>query len=137
MSGGLLDMIITRLKRELPGGRELLKRQVRILLGNRSECHYRGFSITLPAEHFLPLYRSIHRTYDRFLPHLVRYLESNTTVIDVGANCGDTLAGMYDANNQLKYLCIEPDDVFFDYLSENAERMRASKYGASITLHKA
>jgi FkbM family methyltransferase len=137
MSGGFLSMIGKRLKRELPGGLELLKRQTRILLGKTYEWHYRHFSIKLPAEHLLPLYRSMHRTYDRFLPHLVRYLEVDTSIIDVGANCGDTLAGMYDANHQLNYICIEPDDLFFDYLSTNAERMRASKPGASIVLHKA
>ena len=79
----------------------------------------------------------MYGTYDKFLPHLVRYLEPAATVIDVGANCGDTLAGMYDANDRLSYICVEPDDIFFRYLSENASRMRNSNPGALIRVYKA
>jgi FkbM family methyltransferase len=84
----------------------------------------------------LPFYQSMHGTYDRFLPHLVRYLEPNTTIIDVGANCGDTLAGMYDANDRLNYICVEPDEDFFGYLSENVLRIRNSNPGASIRVYQ-
>jgi FkbM family methyltransferase len=106
-------------------------------LGLKTRYRYRNFSIRLPADHLLPFYQSMYGTYDRFLPHLVRYLEPTATIIDVGANCGDTLAGMYDANDRLSYICVEPDEVFFRYLSENALRMRNSNSGASIRLYKA
>ena len=106
-------------------------------MGLKTEYRYRNFSIRLPANHLLPFYQSMYGTYDKFLPHLVRYLEPHATVIDVGANCGDTLAGMYDSNNQLSYICVEPDEVFFEYLSENAQRMRNSFPGSSIRLYRA
>jgi FkbM family methyltransferase len=106
-------------------------------LGLKTELRYRNFSIRLPSDHLLPFYQYAYGTYDRFLPHLVRYLEPNATVIDVGANCGDTLAGMYDANDRLSYICVEPDEVFFRYLSENALSMRNSNPNASIRLVKA
>jgi FkbM family methyltransferase len=40
-------------------------------------------------------------------------------VVDVGANCADTLAGMIDANPSLNFLCIEADDYFYQYLASN------------------
>ena len=44
---------------------------------------------------------------------------------------------MYDSNDQLNYVCIEPDQLFFKYLSENVARMRIMNPDASIVLHKA
>lgn len=40
-------------------------------------------------------------------------------MVDVGANCADTLAGMIDANPSLNFLCIEADDYFYEYLTSN------------------
>lgn len=88
------------------------------------EHTYNGFSILLPSNHMLPRYQLSYRNYDRFLPHLAKYLDDGSTVIDVGANCADTLAGMVEQNPTSKYICIEPDDVFMDYLTLNIERIR-------------
>ena len=73
---------------------------------------YSNFSIFLPANHMRPIYQEHHRKYDRFLPHLVKYIGDGESIIDVGANVGDTLAGMVEANQSSKYICIEPDDIF-------------------------
>jgi FkbM family methyltransferase len=132
-----MNMLFRRSKIAASAVLKILKQATRNLLGLKTEYRYRNFSIRLPARHLLPFYQSMHGTYDKFLPHLVRYLQPCATVIDVGANCGDTLASMYDANDRLSYICVEPDDVFFEYLSENAVRMRSSNPGASIRLYKA
>lgn len=132
-----LNMLRRRLKIARSAGLKFLKQGTRSLLGLKTEHRYRSFSIRLPADHLLPFYQDIHGTYDKFLPHLVQYLQPNATVIDVGANCGDTLAGMYDANERLSYICVEPDDIFFEYLSENTRRMRSANPSASIRLYKA
>ncbi len=137
MSRSSLNTRFRRLKIAASAGLKVLKQRTRSLLGLKTEYRYGNFSLRLPANHLLPFYQSMHGTYDKFLPHLVRYLEPNATVIDVGANCGDTLAGMYDSNNQLSYICVEPDEVFFEYLEENAHRMRSSNPGASIRLYNA
>ena len=55
-------------------------------------------------------------------------------VIDVGANCGDTLAAMISVNPSLRYVCIEPDDEFYGYLEKNVERIRTFVPNASIQL---
>jgi FkbM family methyltransferase len=79
----------------------------------------------LPAGHMLPLYQQQSVKYDRFLPHLVHFFgDERSTIIDVGANCGDTLAGMVERNAKPKYLCIEADDGMFEYLTSNIERIR-------------
>src|SRR5262245_56402881 len=89
------------------------------------EHDYDGFSIRLPAGHMLPEYRERWQLYDAFLPRLAAFLQPGSTVIDIGANCGDTLAGMAMRNSRLHYLCIEPDPRFFTYLTSNIARLRA------------
>ena len=46
---------------------------------------YKNFSIVLPANHMLPIYQRAYPKYDKFLPHLVQYLQPKDTVIDIGA----------------------------------------------------
>lgn len=94
---------------------------------------YADFSIILPADHMLPLYQRQHRQYDKFLPVLANHLDPGDIIIDVGANCGDTLAGMIKANQYLKFVCIEPDNIFFDYLNKNISRIKSCYYNTSIT----
>jgi FkbM family methyltransferase len=106
-------------------------------LGVRTEYRYRRYSILLPAEHLLPTYQKFHKRYDRFLPHLVKYVGSGVTVIDVGANCGDTVAAMYDGNSEVHYICIEPDDIFFRYLDQNVRRIKSVDNHASVSIFKA
>lgn len=87
---------------------------------------FRTFTIALPADHLLLHYQSKHPNYDRFLPHLAGHLDDLDLVIDVGANVGDTLAAMYDANPMLRYVCVEPDMDFYSLLSENIATIRAA-----------
>lgn len=93
---------------------------------------YKNFSIHLPMDHMLSATQNIHPLYDRFLPHLCKYLESNSTVVDIGANCGDTLAAMFDLNQTINFICIEPDDLFFNYLNHNVQRILEIVPTASI-----
>ena len=76
-------------------------RKVKALLHLDTEYRFADFSIVLPADHALPIYQKAHRLYDRFLPHLSKYIESGSTVIDVGANCGDTVAAMFAARSKI------------------------------------
>ncbi|CAM8624657.1 Methyltransferase FkbM [Burkholderiales bacterium] len=85
---------------------------------------YSGFDILLPADHQLPAHQLAHPKYDRFLPHLGKHLESSDLVVDIGANIGDTLAGMYEANPTLRFICVEADDYFFSGLENNIQRIK-------------
>lgn len=96
------------------------------------EYDFSRVSILMPRSHRLGEYKSRHRLYDRFLPHLAKYLPSGAAVVDVGANVGDTLAAMYCENPTLDFICIEPDDEFFSLLEANAKRIRDLDPAASI-----
>jgi FkbM family methyltransferase len=91
-------------------------------------------TIVLPAGHKLPEYQSAHPHYDRFLPQLARHVPAGTSIVDVGANVGDTVAAMAAAAPQAHYLCIEPDPTFFRYLENNVARIRAALPGIEISL---
>jgi hypothetical protein len=99
-------------------------RSVRILLKIKQKLYFDQFFIFLPSDHKLPIYMLAHPKYDRFLPHLVKYIDGNKTVIDVGANCADTLASLVDKNQSLLFFCIEPDPYFYDFMINNINLMK-------------
>lgn len=78
----------------------------------------------LPGGHALPKYQSQFPTYDAFLPILAQFLPEGSRVIDVGANVGDTIAGMASANRSLTFVAVEPDDQFAKYLIRNIAIMK-------------
>jgi FkbM family methyltransferase len=98
--------------------------------------YYENFFIRLPATHRLPIYQLIHPKYDRFLPHLVKYITGNKVVVDVGANCGDTLAGLVEKNQNLHFLCIEPDQYFYDLMQKNIELIKVKYPSVKIATVK-
>lgn len=77
-----------------------------------------NYEIFLPPQHALPRFQSEHRLYDKFLPVLAKHIPSDKTVIDIGANVGDTLFSMIQ-NLDSRYLCIEPSEEFYSYLEKN------------------
>lgn len=93
-------------------------------------------TILLPPDHLLSGYQKTYRQYDRFLPHLVKYLDKDSVVIDVGANVGDTVAAMVATNDELHYVCVEADDGFFDYLLRNTAVLVQDNNRVSIDCHK-
>jgi FkbM family methyltransferase len=97
---------------------------------------YKYFSILLPADHSLPLYSMINKNYDRFLPNLVKHLTYTDTVLDIGANVGDTLASMIEKNAKPNYICIEADDYFYNYLKKNLAIIRKSVKNTKIQIIK-
>lgn len=101
-----------------------VKYKILDLIGKENEHKFGELSIILPHGHMLPKYKKRHKNYDRFLPHLSTYVSPGETIIDVGANVGDTLAGMIERNPWAKYICIEADDTFFRQLNKNISRIK-------------
>lgn len=93
--------------------------------------------IHLPADHQLPVYQKLHRQYDSFLPYFAKALPKGGLVIDVGANCGDTLCAMIQQNENLNFLCVEADSDFYEYLMQNIIQIKAETSCASIAVVKA
>ena len=103
---------------------------------DRRDFYYQcgRFTIKLPYDHNLRLSQINHPRYDRFLPHLAKYLPKKEFVIDVGANCGDTLASMITENNNLKFICIEADESFIKYLNYAAKEIQKKLQSKIIIL---
>ena len=91
------------------------------------------YQITIPSSSNLPRNQKKHPLYDKFLPVLATHLTQGT-VIDVGANIGDTVVAMAQ-NCSNSFICIEPSDLFFNYLQKNANRIK-KKDGQQIKLIK-
>lgn len=114
-----------------------IKRKLRALSIISITFQYKKFSIKLPANHLLKDFHKTHPKYDRFLPHLSKYIGKKETVIDIGANVGDTLAGMAEQNSTLDYICIEPDNYFFNLLKQNIKRIKISVKNLNVQTIKA
>ena len=71
--------------------------------------------------------------YDKFLPHLVSHLETESLVLDIGANVGDSLAAMYLANPKLNFICFEPEEVYYQYLIKVRSRLLEFGFPGNIT----
>jgi FkbM family methyltransferase len=107
-----VDQVVLRLKRAL---------------GLREKMRIGDNWLTLSPGHTLALNQRHHRLYDRFLPHLAASLNPGSMVIDVGANCGDTLAAMHDANPEIGFMAIEPHDEYYALLEQNVARLAAER----------
>jgi FkbM family methyltransferase len=124
--------MLAKVARKLESKADACRRRLGLALNIPLEYRYKDFSILLPADHMLPTYQRDHPKYDRFLPHLAKYIVAADTVIDIGANVGDTLAGMAEENSTLSYVCIEPDDAFFELLVQNISRIKRVKKGLNV-----
>ena len=85
-----------------------------------------GLVVRLPAGHRLPFYQAKFPKYDKFLPYIAKRLVPGDGVLDIGANCGDTLASLVSAGPELRYYCVEPSDNYFKYLGWNIESIKKS-----------
>jgi len=95
-----------------------------IVKGNYKISKYKigNYEIQIPHNFPLPSFQESAKLYDRFLPVLVKSINSNKLIIDVGANIGDTVIALIQ-NCKNPIICIEPSDIFFPYLENNLKRI--------------
>jgi FkbM family methyltransferase len=82
-------------------------------------------SLLMPFSHQLPIYRRRHANYDRMpgiLAAYIRTLQGQLTMVDVGANIGDTIISTLPQSSDF-YLALEPHPDFFPYLLANTSRL--------------
>lgn len=101
----------------------------------RPDRYYKidGFTLDMGENHLLSLYQEDCRLYSRFIPYLAELANEirgeQGTIIDLGANVGDTVAAMI-RHTAGKVLCIEPADEYYKLLKKNIEAMQiASRVG--------
>lgn len=74
--------------------------------------------ILIPSNYCLPGFQKEYKLYDRFLPVLAKHLNTSDSIIDVGANIGDTTVSIaQNCNNPI--LCVEPSKEFLPFLKKN------------------
>lgn len=112
-----------------------LKKLIRILFSVDQNITLGSLKIILSPDHNLSLYNKLYPEYDKFISTIVKDLPKNTSVLDIGANVGDTVCRLIQSNKKLHYYCIEADDFFFNYLNLNTNNFK-KKFPYKIDLIK-
>lgn len=91
---------------------------------NPRDYTIQNIKVDLGENHALPLYQKRYKMYDRFIPYLAQITQKKEgkCIIDIGANVGDTLVGMWK-HTEDRFYCIEPVTEFFNLLTDNAKRL--------------
>ncbi len=104
---------------------QLIIIRLKKLFGVKSFSYSIGkYLIKIPLKHSLSLFQKNYKLYNRFLPILSKCLTSDETIIDIGANVGDTAISMMNETTA-KIICIEPSDIYFSYLEKNIRNLPA------------
>jgi len=131
----VIDNLIKRFKKIFFYYKYNFFRKIRILLKIDQKILINGQELILPPNHLLSIYDYLYPKYDKFISKLVINMKENESVIDIGANIGDTLARLINSNSKPKYYSIEADEYFFEYLKKNKEKIVSSTQNR-ITLIK-
>lgn len=104
---------------------------VRVLRDPLVRYQMRGLELLLPLSHDLPANLKTHPHYSSNVARIARHVKGkypDLTLVDVGANVGDTAAFIRNVID-IPILCIEGDDRFFELL-----RLNASQFGPHVDL---
>jgi FkbM family methyltransferase len=83
------------------------------------------YILRAPAEHVLPKVRKTHPYFSENLARVVKHLNGyikDLTVLDIGANIGDSVALIRSETKDVAMICIEGDDDYYQYLIENTKQ---------------
>jgi FkbM family methyltransferase len=101
-------------------------RQYSLRLGDPHVKYVWGaHELLLPFSHQLPHYRATFPLYSENVGRIARHVKDaypDTTVIDIGANVGDTVACIRN-HADVPILCIEGDRTFLPLLEHNVSRI--------------
>ena len=84
------------------------------------------YLLSLPPGHTLPVYQGMHKLFDRFLPVLAKCVEKGQSIVDVGANVGDTPLMMMETS-PANIICIEASDKYYGYLEKNLAQLSSEE----------
>ena len=102
-------------------------------LGLKRKYLIDNVSVRIDFTHRLPDYQKDHLKYDKFLPFFSKFLPSNTIVVDVGSNIGDTVVAMSQKNTNLEYICIEADKNYYNDLLQNIKALK--RHFPNVKIH--
>lgn len=106
-----------------------------ISLVSRANVRYQvgSFGIDLPCSHALPIYRRAFPLYDTGIGRLARLVSNKypkSSIVDIGANVGDT-AAVIRSSTDAPLLCIEGNPAFTRLLELNVKKL-----GAGVSVEK-
>ncbi len=115
-------------------GKTLKKKLRKVFLGNKKNKNeiphdffyeIEGYNLLFPYNHKLPDYQCDFKNYDKKLKVIVEQIQknivvSNSIIVDIGANVGDTVASIRKYTQSL-ICCIEGDSFYLNYLRENVK----------------
>ena len=113
---------------------ELMRRTLTLLGDPSYETVIHGKKIRLPISHKLSLYVAKHPYYDELPARVSAYLhnqEGFLTMIDVGANVGDTILFCYEDQHD-KFLAIEVSPFFVKFLKQNCAHIQNLELVAAL-----
>lgn len=90
---------------------------VRMKVGRRT--------LIMNLSHELPYYMASHQYYNTALPRIAAFLRERygyLTMIDVGANIGDTVSLISDVV-RADFLCVEADEKYYQHLLVNTKNI--------------
>ena len=99
-----------------------------------------GRSLLLPLSHDLPVHQARHRDYSRNLGRVVAALRAArpaATVVDIGANVGDSALIIREQAPATPILCIEGDDHFLPFLRANVGGLAGVEIAPHYVRHSA
>jgi FkbM family methyltransferase len=135
----ILNLTVPSGKGFVDRARRWLFTRIRHILATRTDLYARvalgGSEIFAPLGHDLPLLRALHSQYSANVGRLCRYIaesDPEMTIIDIGANIGDTAAIVREHCQNL-ILCIEPDPRYFPLLQANVQHAQLSNVHAVQT----
>jgi FkbM family methyltransferase len=122
----------TCLRRDRLGRAARRARGARLRFGDPTICYRIGpAELAMPMSHMLPIFRCDLESYLRNFSRIIAHVSQEwpkLRVIDVGANVGDTLALIREANPNAIVLCVEGNPAYLRFLSQNAENFGAGVY---------
>ena len=96
---------------------------LRVLFNINQEIKINNRILILPPKHLFSFYKRKYKYYDEFIVKLSKRLSKSDTIIDIGANVGDTLFQILSKKSRFNYFCIEGDIFFFSYLKKNISNL--------------
>lgn len=99
-----------------------IKKEIKKLLFSKDKNYKIGnFIIKTPYYHTLPINQSLYLNYDKPLINIILNIDKLTkkkTIIDIGANIGDTAILLKNFSDSIIY-CIEGNKQYLKYLQQN------------------
>jgi FkbM family methyltransferase len=103
-------------------GYDVVKIYKKTIINGEQRLKIGNIELKMPSDHTLPFVLNTFPIYSRNLPRIVsdiRKKYNHLSIIDIGANIGDTVALILEVCDNISFYCIEGDSNYLSYLKKN------------------